>query len=309
MGREVRRVAKDFRWPMNKTYEGFVMPEDLHPLDCPACGGGGSSEAGRLLSDRWYGRAPFDPAERGSTPFTPDDPLVRAIVSQKVNRDDETRRFYEGYTGATGDRMVTREAMRMCGIWNASWSHHLSQDDVDALIARGRLSDFTHERKADGSWGPRDPLPSPTARDVNIWSLQGMGQDSINQWTVARAEAERLGVGLECTTCEGTGSAWRDAAHKQAHDDWEPTPPPAGDGWQMWETTSEGSPISPVMDSPEALARWLADSGASAFGGQGASFEHWMAMIGEGWAPSMVMTNGVPMSGVAAVSQTNEGEK
>ena len=38
--------------------------------------------------------------------------------------------------------------------------------------------------------------------------------------------------------------------------------------YQMYETCTEGTPISPVMETPENLARWLADNGASAFGGQ-----------------------------------------
>jgi len=33
--------------------------------------------------------------------------------------------------------------------------------------------------------------------------------------------------------------------------------PPKGDGYQCWETTSEGSPISPVFDSIEKLCDWL----------------------------------------------------
>lgn len=34
--------------------------------------------------------------------------------------------------------------------------------------------------------------------------------------------------------------------------------PPAGDGWQLWETTTEGSPISPVFPTAEDLATWMA---------------------------------------------------
>ena len=34
----------------------------------------------------------------------------------------------------------------------------------------------------------------------------------------------------------------------------------------MYEDTSEGTPISPAFETPEELARWLADNGASAFG-------------------------------------------
>lgn len=50
--------------------------------------------------------------------------------------------------------------------------------------------------------------------------------------------------------------------------------------YQMYETTTEGSPISPVMDSPESLARWLADNNASAFGSMGASYEQWLRVCG-----------------------------
>lgn len=49
--------------------------------------------------------------------------------------------------------------------------------------------------------------------------------------------------------------------------------------WQMYENTSEGTPISPVMETPHALARWLADNNASWFGGHGATFEQWFSMI------------------------------
>ena len=45
---------------------------------------------------------------------------------------------------------------------------------------------------------------------------------------------------------------------------------------QMYETTTEGTPISPVMDTPENLARWLADNGAPAFGSMTATYEQWL---------------------------------
>ena len=77
-------------------------------------------------------------------------------------------------------------------------------------------------------------------------------------------------------------------------------------GWQMWATTSEGSPMSPVLDTPEELAHWLADSKASAFGGMTATYDEWLRMItGSGSAPSAVLTvsetgKGTLQSGVAA---------
>ena len=58
--------------------------------------------------------------------------------------------------------------------------------------------------------------------------------------------------------------------------------------YQMYESTSEGTPISPAMETPEALARWLADNSASAFANIGATYEQWLATIKRGWAPSAV---------------------
>lgn len=75
--------------------------------------------------------------------------------------------------------------------------------------------------------------------------------------------------------------------------------PPDGPGWQMWETTTEGSPISPVMESPEALADWLVEHNASASGDSTATREQWLAMIRVGWAPSFVADSDGVRSGVA----------
>jgi len=80
--------------------------------------------------------------------------------------------------------------------------------------------------------------------------------------------------------------------------------PPAGDGWQIWETTTEGSPITPAFATPEECARWAADNGASTFGYQTASYETWLRFItGPRWAPSMIAADGVLSSGVYAVSR------
>lgn len=70
----------------------------------------------------------------------------------------------------------------------------------------------------------------------------------------------------------------------------------------MYEDTSEGTPISPAFETPEELARWLADNGASAFGHSGASYEQWLAVARGGWAPSMVMDSRGVRSGVEAMS-------
>lgn len=60
----------------------------------------------------------------------------------------------------------------------------------------------------------------------------------------------------------------------------------------MYEDTSEGTPISPAFDTPEELAHWLADTGASALGGMTASYESWLSTAKRGWSVSGVIING-----------------
>ena len=67
----------------------------------------------------------------------------------------------------------------------------------------------------------------------------------------------------------------------------------------MYENTSEGTPISPAFETPEELARWLADNNASAFGSETATYEQWLRVCKRGYAPSMVMDAGGVQSGVA----------
>lgn len=68
----------------------------------------------------------------------------------------------------------------------------------------------------------------------------------------------------------------------------------------MWETTSEGSPMSPTFDTPDELAQWLADNHASACGNQTASYDEWLRMINVGWCPTMVGNRDGIRSGVSA---------
>ena len=85
----------------------------------------------------------------------------------------------------------------------------------------------------------------------------------------------------------GTYEEWNGSRSKE-HDYMPDWPEAERTHYQMYESTSEGTPISPVMETPEALARWLADNNASAFAGMGATYEQWLATIKRGWAVSAV---------------------
>lgn len=112
--------------------------------------------------------------------------------------------------------------------------------------------------------------------------------------TQALLEAARLSDRWGwCPRCEGSAliEAW--PGQQEKAEAWEPTEPPSGEGWQMWEDTSEGSPISPVFDTPEKLALWLANSTRSAFASYRLTYDQWLEFIKQP-AGSPLMTQVAP---------------
>lgn len=160
------------------------------------------------------------------------------------------------------------------------WINNITQDEVQALVDGGRLMDFTHEWVPGDGWKEKNPPCVPTATQVNAWSEKGMGHDAINRWICVEARATRLGVFGKCETCGGTGEIWQSPEIEKLAEEWESFDPPTGDGFQLWETTSEGSPTSPVFASIEALCEW-AESNATTFGSFKASKEKWREMLDE----------------------------
>jgi hypothetical protein len=254
MGRELKRVAMGFSWPLEKVWEGYLSP--YFSETCPSCKGGGYNPETQKIADDWYD---FEQTGR-------------------------------------------------------EWAHKITQREVLALVKAGRLWDFTRnplddeqreivkKKVADGgnSWLPFDNGHVPTADQVNEWSKRGIGHDAINRGVCVKSRAKHLGVWGYCEICKGDGEVWPDLKVKLQHDRWRATEPPTGEGYQMWETVSEGSPISPVFKTAEELAHYMADNPS---GSVYATFEQWMRMIDAKWAPSMVYTSKTGLiSGVEAVS-------
>ncbi len=83
--------------------------------------------------------------------------------------------------------------------------------------------------------------------------------------------------------------------------------PPTGEGWQLWETITEGSPCTPVFSAAEGLAQHLADGGGHPLGAPPA-YEQALAFVREGWAPStMSSPSGGLVSGVVSVGEAAKG--
>lgn len=280
MGREIKRVPVDFDWPLNKIWYGYQNPFWQYRQECPHCKATGLAPKAKFFSDQWYGYVKFDPSETGSQPLTPQTPAVRAFAVRNVTNAPQ-------YYGGFSEGSIIREGERLCKMWNISWSHHLEQADVDALIAKGRLWDFT-----------RNGIPNPTAQQVNEWSIRAMGHDGLNQFICVKAKCERLGVEFECEHCEGHGDYWQSQYQKRLYDEYENIDPPKGDGWQMWETVSEGSPVSPVFATSDEFVAWLISEGYSESNAR--------KFIEVQWTPSMVMINGEVKSNIESLEIDDE---
>ena len=87
------------------------------------------------------------------------------------------------------------------------------------------------------------------------------GEDSICDLCKAYSEDKCSEAADYCVYNEQNQALW----HQE---------PPAGEGYQLWETTSEGSPLSPVFSSLEELCAWASDN-TTLFGNQKVSKDIW----------------------------------
>ena len=247
MGRELKRVPLDFTWPVGQIWKGFINP--YRHQECDVCDGSGLNDATKKLDDDWYA-------------FDKDD-FIELPNGRRYN--------------------------------NSAWQYHLTEVEVKALIERNRLQEFTrvplteedkkvveeNVKEGKSSLLPYDNSRIPTPEEVNEFFRTGHGHDSCNRWICVEARARHLGVYGECDVCDGSGAIWFSDEIKDKSENFEGYEPPTGDGYQLWETTSEGSPVSPVFDSLEELCEWCAEH-ATTFANHTTTKEKWMNMLGDG---------------------------
>jgi hypothetical protein len=150
--------------------------------------------------------------------------------------------------------------------------YHLTQTEVTALIENNRIWDL---RK-------NDHIPTP--EEVNEWAKHElMGHDSLNEWICMNAVMKEKGIDPICPVCNGHSVIYPSEDIANKNDEWyekERFEPPEGEGYQLWETTSEGSPMSPVFKTASDLADYCAKN-CSVFGGAMWSAADWLDSFGE----------------------------
>lgn len=287
MGRELKRVPLDFEWPLNKIWDGFINPH-YTAKKCFYCDGTGYGRQAKFISDQWYGYVQFDPSMTGSVPLTPDTDMIRILAERNVERSPE-------YYGE-GEWAIRNEAKRLADMWNNQWCHHLDQEDVNVLWSHGRLSDLNPNWSENHNEG----VTPPTASEVNRWSLSGFGHDAINRMYCIEAKCERLNIEKTCRHCNGKGEIWSSPEDEVLYENWKETLPPTGEGYQMWETTSEGSPVSPVFATKDELVNWLIGQGHS----EGAAEQ----FVEVGHAFSFMIGNGKMYKNIEMLNASHEDD-
>ena len=165
--------------------------------------------------------------------------------------------------------------------WNRkAWVYNLDKEDVQALVDANRLKDLTSVFTPGKGWVKKDPPYIPTPEEVNAWAKEGFGHDATNRWVCVEAKAKRLGFYGHCEFCKGEGEVFQSEEIKKLHDEWKDIEPPTGEGFQLWENCSEGSPVSPVFETLEQLCSWC-EYGATTFGSAKTSKDQWMKMLQE----------------------------
>jgi hypothetical protein len=302
MGRELKRVPLDFNQPIEKIWTGYINPHDVSSK-CSECeNGDGMSPFARQLQNAWYGYAAFNPVAHGSKLFAYDTPAIRDFAKRNVG-------FYKA-KGFTEEQALVYEGIRLANMFNSQWMHHLNQMEVDALHDSGQLMSLTHEYILGKGWVEKiPPVPVPTAEEINILTITKLPFFSPSLSIVMKHLMYRLGMPSDsslCPHCKGEGYIWPSQDAKNTYDNWEKYEPPSGDGYQMWENTTEGSPISPVFATPEELAYWLTKNRKNSID-KNTTYEQWMNMIcGNGWAPTMIMSGGTVMTGVEGISYVDD---
>lgn len=107
------------------------------------------------------------------------------------------------------------------------------------------------------------------------------GHDACDRWSAEKKIIEAAGLNAEtwgiCEYCKGEAI---DPEIKEQYEAWKEFEPPTGNGYQLWETTSEGSPQSPVFNTLEELCEWCQDN-ATTFGSNKTTKENWMKMLND----------------------------
>lgn len=162
-------------------------------VSCNNCDGSGFSEKANQLYDLWYGRSYFRPHMRDIEEHRYDNPIIlkEAERNVRIKRPDSKPTVY-------------RESLRLANFYNSQWRFNLNENDINSLLLAGKLIEFTHIWSKEAGWSKKDIDFISSPKDFNNASLK-LSPGSNIAYYVIKAECEKLGKSIECSTCSGFG--------------------------------------------------------------------------------------------------------
>ena len=219
--------------------------------------------------------------------------------------------IWSGYLNPWYDKPHHDQCPHCQGSGATSGSQRL--DDLINLLMlsgsdAGRALSHPYFDRMEGLHHSQGKIPSVDLADLTARLAgrkpSGFGHDCIDKWS-ARAKilaAAKLPKKWgDCPLCKGTGDFWHTAEARVKAARWRRKEPPKGVGYQIWETVTEGSPISPVFAKPEDLAEWMSHNQRGV--DVGTTKDQWLKFIlGPGWAPSFIGSSQGLQTGVQTVT-------
>jgi hypothetical protein len=139
------------------------------------------------------------------------------------------------------------------------------------------------------------------------------GHDAIDSYRVEKTIIEAANLPAEWGACPVCNGDCVDPACKEAYESWSREEPPSGDGWQVWESVSEGSPVTPVFATADELIEYLVEGGDETnrrYGEPGISREAATKFVkGAGWVPSGMMFDGVFKSNIECAAELSKKKR
>lgn len=282
MGREVKRVPVDWDWPVGETWEGYLRPARLDGEPCVTCNGSGQSHFGWWLQNFCYRISMLAGDVHEQRRGRPMHPWLAEWEGRHGHFEDSPGDKLDLTTMSFRRYVVDRPGSDALEFFRG-----LMQRSHQITFEQG--GEYAHLYSADRV-PPAEQIGSSIGHSSN-----DTGQGNI-QSALLTVLQDAAGQGLECQSCGGEGSFEKYEGQRAEAEAWERSEPPTGEGWQLWETVSEGSPISPVFPTAEALAQWLTTP-AACWGAmrQPMTIEAARRFVGAGWAPSLI---GSPSEGV-----------
>jgi hypothetical protein len=233
VGREIKRVAEGFDWPLGKRWKGFLPPDD-GKVECVLC----------ILDDRSTGYSRLGMSLYSLATRNPERPHARKHLMHPSDREHIP--FVE--------KMASVGFLQALGHFPARPLVSQDQEDLD----RQDKTFLAALRK----WhNDRDSCPGS---DVYSWGGTLTNQREV-VYDLMLVIADALGVTMDdiffCPACGSEGKVVADSDQHHIYNAWEEEEPPAGSWWQVWETVSEGSPVTPAFATDDELIDYLVKNG------------------------------------------------